>query len=112
MNTEEIMGKVKSFLTKGAADAKTAIEKAGDKVQKFSDTSVIKIEKKQLEMKRSTKYQNLGEKLYNFISEKKLELSEAVAIDVEPILVEIQTLTNQIKEKNDLLETGKEKESE
>ena len=33
MNTDEILGKVKSILTKGAADAKTAIEKAGDKVQ-------------------------------------------------------------------------------
>ena len=111
MNTDEIISKVKSILTKGAADAKTAIEKAGDKVQKFSDESVVKIEKKQLEMKRNTKYQLLGEKLCNFITEKKLELPEAVAIDVESILEEIKTLSNQIKEKSDLLDSSKEEAS-
>ncbi len=111
MNTDEIISKVKSILTKGAADAKTAIEKAGDKVQKFSDESVVKIEKKQLEMKRNTKYQNLGEKLYGFITDKKIELPEAAAIEVESILEEIKTLSNQIKEKSDLLDNGKEEAS-
>lgn len=107
MDTEELVNKVKSALSKGAIGAMSAFEKAGDKVQKFSDTSVVKIEKKQLEMKRDSKYQALGEKLSTLLAEKKIELPDAVAIDVEPILEEIQTLSNQIKEKNDLLESGK-----
>ena len=107
MDTEELVNKVKSALSKGAVGAMSAFEKAGDKVQKFSDASVVKIEKKQLEMKRDSKYQALGEKLSALIADKKLELPEAVAIEVEPILEEIQTLSNQIKEKNDLLESSK-----
>ena len=108
MDTEELVNKVKSALSKGAAGAMTAFEKAGDKVQKFSDASVVKIEKKQLEMKRDSKYQALGEKLSALIFEKKLDLPEAVAIEVEPLQEEIQNLTNQIKEKDELLEKGKE----
>lgn len=111
MDTEELVSKVKSALSKGAAGAMSAFEKAGDKVQKFSDASVVKIEKKQLEMKRDAKYQALGEKLSALIAEKKIELPEGVAIEVEPIQEEIQTLSNQIKEKNDLLEKGKEEAS-
>lgn len=110
MDTEDIVNKVKLALSKGAAGAMSAFEKAGDKVQKFSDASVVKIEKKQLEMKRDAKYQALGEKLSALIAEKKIELPEGVAIEVEPIQEEIQTLTNQIKEKNDLLEKGKEED--
>lgn len=104
MDTEELVNKVKSALSKGAAGAMSAFEKAGDKVQKFSDSSVVKIEKKQLEMKRDTKYQLLGEKLSALIAEKKLELPESAAIEIEPIQKEIENLSAQIKEKSDLLE--------
>lgn len=108
MNTDEILGKVKSILTKGAADAKTAIEKAGDKVQKFSDQSVVKIEKRQIESKREAKYKLLGEKVSQFILDKKLEIPEEIFVEIDEIQKEIEALTAQIKEKADLLEADKE----
>lgn len=103
MDSEELVTKVKSFLTKGAADAKTAFEKAGDKVQKFSDKSVVRIEKKQIETKRDGKYKILGEKISQFIIDKKLEIPEAISVEVEAIQKEIEELSSQIKEKEELL---------
>lgn len=60
MNTEEFTSKVKDFFNKGAKASKEAFEKAGDRVQEFSDKSVIRLEKKQLESKLDAKYAEIG----------------------------------------------------
>ncbi|MCR4742566.1 MAG: hypothetical protein K5866_06830 [Treponema sp.] len=63
MDTEELTKKVKDFFSKGAKASKDAFMKAGDKVQEFSDKSVIKIEKKQLENKLDNNFSELGKRL-------------------------------------------------
>ena len=49
MDSDELGQKIKDLFSKGASASKQALEKAGDKVQDFTDKSVIKIEKKKLE---------------------------------------------------------------
>ena len=57
MNMDEISGKVKDLFTRGTQASKEALEKAGDKVQDFTDKSVTKIEIHKLETKRDCKYE-------------------------------------------------------
>lgn len=104
MDSDELIGKVKTFLTKGAAQAMTAFEKAGDKVQDFSDKSVVRLEKKQLESKRDVKYRALGQKISEYILDKKLEIPEEISVEIDSLQKEIIEFTAQIKEKADLLE--------
>jgi len=105
MNKEEIEAKVKDMFSKGAKASKEAFEKAGDKVQDFTDKSVIKIEKHQLETKRDCKYEELGLKLSQMLleganvnSENEDDLNILLQIQEE-----IKELSAQIKEKDDLV---------
>jgi len=109
MNSEELGTKIKSFISRGAEVSKSAFEKAGDKVQEFSDKSLIRIEKKQLESKRDSKYVALGAKLSAYLETNKIELPEALNFEVESLQQEIASLTNQIKEKETLLSEKTEK---
>ena len=103
MDAEELVSKVRTALSKGAADAKNVFEKAGDKVQKFSDKSVVLLEKKKIETKRNAKYKFLGEKLSEYIFQEKLKLPKEIAAEVESALEEIKELTSQIQKKDELL---------
>ena len=69
MDTNEIGNKVKGWFEKGSKATKEALEKAGDKVQDFTDKSVVKIEKHQLESKRDLKYEEMGLKLSQMLLE-------------------------------------------
>lgn len=105
MNTEEIGNKVKEIFSKGAKASKEALEKAGDKVQDFTDKSVIKLEKHQLETKRDCKYEELGLKLSQMLIEGAT-ISSSNTDDLEiinNIQEEIKNISDQIREKENLL---------
>lgn len=105
MNTEEIGNKVKEIFSKGAKASKEALEKAGDKVQDFTDKSVIKLEKHQLETKRDCKYEELGLKLSQMLIEGAT-ISSSNPDDLEiinNIQEEIKNISDQIREKENLL---------
>lgn len=105
MNTEEIGNKVKEMFSKGAKASKNAFEKAGDKVQDFTDKSVVKIEIRQLENRRDCKYEELGLKLSQMLIEGA-EITSSNQDDIQilnEIQEEIKNLSDKIREKNDEL---------
>ena len=69
MNMDEIGNKVKDLFSRGTKASKEALEKAGDKVQDFTDKSVTKIELHKLETKRDCKYEEMGLKLSQMLLE-------------------------------------------
>lgn len=102
METDNIESKIKGWFSKGAKASKNAIEKAGDKVQEFTDKSVLKIEKKQLETKQDENYLKLG-KYVSDLMIKGLKITtadEADSKEVAKIQKEIVSLTKQIAEKD------------
>lgn len=105
MDTEELGKKVKQLFSKGAEASKEVFEKAGDRVQDFTDKSVTKIEKKQLENKLEAKYAELGKRISSIIDAKdKITINdEEISGDAKNIQKEIKELLKQIKEKEALL---------
>lgn len=103
MNKEEIESKLRSFVTKGAEVSKEMFEKAGDKVQDFSDKSLIKLEKKQLESKQEKKFSELGCKLYELIKTAKITVAEEYQENINILVAEIDELSDAIKQKENLL---------
>lgn len=105
MDTEELTAKVKSLFSKGAKATKDVFEKTGDKVQDFTDKSVIKIEKHQLETKRDCKYEELGLKLSQMMIEgATINCSNPEDINIlSDIQEEIKNLSDQIREKEKLI---------
>jgi len=105
MDTEEFSKKSKEEIKKFAEASKNAFEKVGGNIQKFTDDSVIKIERNQLERKRAGKYEELGSKLSAaLIAGAKVEgIEEATAEAIKKIQDEILELSEQISAKDDLL---------
>ena len=101
MDTNEIGNKVKGWFEKRSKATKEAVEKAGDKVQDFTDKSVVKIEKHQLESKRDLKYEEMGLKLSQMLLEgaKVTSNNEEDVKILEGIQEEIKNLSDQIREK-------------
>ena len=101
MNMEEFGNKVKSLFSKGVESSREVLEKAGDKVQDFTDKSVTKIEIHKLETKRDCKYEEMGLKL----SQMLLEGASITCSNPEDIKIlndiqeEIKNLAEQISEK-------------
>lgn len=101
MNMDEIGNKVKDLFSRGTKASKEALEKAGDKVQDFTDKSVTKIELHKLETKRDCKYEEMGLKL----SQMLLEGASITCDNAEDIKIlnglqeEIKSLSEQIKNK-------------
>ena len=101
MNMDEIGNKVKDLFSRGTKASKEALERAGDKVQDFTDKSVTKIEIHKLETKRDCKYEEMGLKL----SQMLLEGASITSSNPDDIRVlndiqeEIKKLAGQIKEK-------------
>ncbi len=95
--------KLRDILEKGAKASKTAFEKAGDAVQEFSDKSVVRLERKQLESRRNTKYTELGRAVAVSFMEKgqnvfKPDTQEGQALmqEILPLLDEISGLDRAI----------------
>ena len=105
MDTDELTAKVKSLFSKGAKATKDAFEKTGDKVQDFTDKSVIKIEKRQIETKRDCKYEEMGLKLSQMLMEgATINCSNPDDIKILSDIQEgIKNLSDQIREKEKLL---------
>ena len=101
MNMDEIGNKVKDIFSRGTKASREALEKAGDKVQDFTDKSVTKIEIHKLETKRDCKYEEMGLKL----SQMLLEGASITCDNAEDIKIlnglqeEIKSLSEQIKNK-------------
>ncbi len=101
MNMDDVKNKVKDLFTRGTQASKEALEKAGDKVQDFTDKSVTKIEIHKLEIKRDCKYEEMGLKL----SQMLLQGASITCENVEDIKIlndiqeEIKNLSEQIREK-------------
>ena len=105
MNTENFFDKIKSVFSEGAKASKEAFEKAGDKVQNFTDKSVTKLEIHKLETKRDCKYEEMGLKLSQMLLEgATINCKNADDIKIlNSIQEEIKILGEQIKEKEDEL---------
>ena len=101
MNMEDLGSKIKDLFTRGTQASKEVLEKAGDKVQDFTDKSVTKIEIHKLENKRDCKYEEMGLKL----SQMLLQGASITCENVEDIKIlndiqeEIKNLGEQISEK-------------
>lgn len=103
MEFNELENKVKVWFSKGAKASKEAFEKAGGKVQDFTDRSVLKVEKKQLETKRETYFSELGKKLYELFVNNSIELTinnEEEKKALLKIKKDIELVNEQIEEKD------------
>ena len=101
MNSVELESKVKNAISKGAKASKEAFEKAGNKIQNFTDKSVLKMEIRQLETKRDCKYEELGLKISDLLL-KGLKIDFEDNSDVEIVnglQQEIIELSSKITEK-------------
>ena len=105
MDTQELKKRINQIFSKGAEASKEAFEKAGDKVQSFTDKSVTKIEKKQLENKLEVKYAALGKQIASILdSEDKIIIKdEETSAEVKKLQSEIIELLQKIKEKEALI---------
>lgn len=103
MDKEELKEKFKSGMDKFVESSKKALAQAGNAVQDFSDKSVIRIEKHQLESKKDEQLKKLGilaaEK---FLNDESAVLSASEEAVVE-ILQEIRRLNGDISNREDKL---------
>ena len=78
MESKDLESKFKEIGKKVAEVSKSAFDKASDKVQDFTDKSILKIDIKKLQVKQNELYKNLGEKVSKFLSE---EIIDQLGID-------------------------------
>ena len=104
MNMDDVKTKVKDLFTRGTQVSKEALEKAGDKVQDFTDKSVTKIEIHKLETKRDCKYEEMGLKL----SQMLLQGASITCENVEDIKI-LNDIQEEIKNLSEAISL-KEKE--
>ena len=105
MDMEEFGNKVKDLFSRGTKASKEALERAGDKVQDFTDKSVTKIEIHKLETKRDCKYEEMGLKLSQMLLEGA-SITSSNPDDIRSlndIQEEIKNLGEQIKTKENEL---------
>ena len=104
MDTDELEKKVKGWFSKGAKASKKAFEAVGEKVQDFTDKSVVKLEKKQLLGKLDSEYSELGKIVYQILNrDTGKEIFNNIENDdknqIESISNEISNLLLHIEEK-------------
>ena len=101
MDSEGIGKKMKEMFSKVSKVSKETFEKAGNKVQDFTDKSVVKIEIKKIESKRNCKYEELGLKISQMMLQgAKIQFENQDDINtLNGIQKEIKNLSAQIKEK-------------
>lgn len=104
MDSSEAKAKVKGVVDKVFEVSKEAIGKAGNAVQKFSDTSVIKIEIRQFESKLKAQKALLGD-----VVEKALENNQSqLDLNTEEITAianEIARIKTEINNRKTLLKS-------
>jgi len=106
MSIEETL---KSFLSKSAEVSKNAFTKAGDAVQEFSDKSVVKLDKKKLEMQKSKKLSELGALAYDAFTKDNKSTFSSSDEAAKLLIDELKVLDKQIEEKEELLSEAENK---
>lgn len=93
--TKNFMDKVKKVFDRGIVASKKALGVAGDAVQDFSDKSVLRIEKMQLESKLKKQYELLGE----YASDTFVKKTSLASADtkVSAFIKEIKRIKSEIK---------------
>lgn len=96
--------KVKDFMDKGVEVSKTALTKAGDAVQDFSEKSVIRIDIKKLESKLEKLINELGSYVFDKFNSENVESVYASEEKIALIIKNINEVKNQIASKTEELE--------
>ncbi len=94
---------VKGGLEKGYAASKVGLKKAGAALQKFSDKSVVAVEKKQFETKRKKACAQIGEIAAKKLSAKNASPIEPSDEEIAPLLKEIAGFDKEIAKREKLL---------
>ena len=103
------MDKVKDFMDKSVEVSKTAITKAGDAVQDFSEKSVIRIDIKKLESKLEKLINELGSYVFDKFNSENAEFVNASDEKVASIINNINEVKSQLASKTEELEKKDEK---
>lgn len=98
--TKSFFESVKKTFDRGIKASKKALGVAGDAVQDFSDKSVLRIEKMQLETKQKKQFELLGEYSYKVLSSKNSSV-KSTDTKVKAFLTEISRLADEIKIRED-----------
>ena len=93
MESKDLESKFKEIGKKVAEVSKSAFDKASDKVQDFTDKSILKIDIKKLQTKKDELYKNFGEKVSNLLFDGTLK----------ELVIENQEILNNIEEKHQKL---------
>jgi hypothetical protein len=96
--------KVKDFMDKGVEVSKTALTKAGDAVQDFSEKSVIRIDIKKLESKLEKLINELGSYVFDKFNSENAASVYASEEKIASIIKNINEVKNQIASKTEELE--------
>ena len=96
--------KVKDFMDKGVEVSKTALTKAGEVVQDFSEKSVIRIDIKKLESKLEKLINELGSYVFDKFNFENAESVYASDEKVASIIKNINEVKSQIASKTEELE--------
>ncbi|MBQ1629193.1 MAG: hypothetical protein II098_08575 [Treponema sp.] len=103
MDKEDLKAKFRSGMDKFVESSKKALSQAGNAVQDFSDKSVIRIEKHQLETKKDEQLKKLGSlAVEKFLNDDSAVLSASEEA-VVTILEEIRRLNTDIAEREEKL---------
>ena len=102
MDSSEAKAKVKGVVDKVFEVSKEAIGKAGNAVQKFSDTSVIKIEIRQFESKLKTQKTLLGDVVEKALENNQTQL-DLNTEEITAIANEIARIKTEINNRKALL---------
>ncbi|MDE5580398.1 MAG: hypothetical protein K2I95_03150 [Treponemataceae bacterium] len=105
----KIWGEVKGGLEKGYVASKVGLKKAGAALQKFSDKSVVAVEKKPLEAKRKKTCVHIGEIVAKRLSAKNASPIGSSDEEIAPLLKEVANFDKEIaKREKSLKELEKE----
>lgn len=96
--------KVKDFMDKGVEVSKTALTKAGEAVQDFSEKSVIRIDIKKLESKLEKLINELGSYVFDKFNSENAESVYASEEKIASIIKNINEVKSQIASKTEELE--------
>ena len=103
MESKDLESKFKEIGKKVAEVSKSAFDKASDKVQDFTDKSILKIDIKKLQSKKDELYKNFGERISKLLCDGTLKEFAIESQEEKEKLISIQNeildLEKQIQQK-------------
>ena len=103
MESKDLESKFKEIGKKVAEVSKSAFDKASDKVQDFTDKSILKIDIKKLQSKKDELYKNFGERISKLLCDETLKEFAIESQEEKEKLISIQNeildLEKQIQQK-------------